>query len=266
MSQKKDFLFVVSMLLIVLSISVYVTKYWKASKPSPFGKISPLSQIKVPILMYHYVEYNQDERDFLRDQQNVPPNVLEQQIIDLKDSGYTFVIPKDLPKLLEKNDQGAKYIILSFDDGFRDFYTDAYPIIKKHNIPVINYIVFNFINGQDYMTTEMVKEIANNTLVDIGSHTLNHAYLEGIDAKYAEEEISLSKNLLEKEFGIKVTSFAYPYGNYDEGAINLVKKAGYTTAVTVDQGNMVTPNNLYKLKRIRPGHLTGQNLIDYINR
>lgn len=266
MSKKKNILIVFSTLFIVLWLSIYIIKFTDTSKTSPLAGISPLSQVKVPILMYHYVEYNQDERDFLRDRQNVPPNIFEQQIIGLKEAGYTFVTPKDIPNLLRKNDLNAKYVILSFDDGFRDFYTDVYPIIKKHNIPVISYVIFNFMNGQDYMTTEMVEEISSDKLIEIGAHTLNHAYLEGIDTEFAEEEISLSKKLLEEKFNVEIVSFAYPYGDYDEAAINLVKKAGFTNAVTVETGNLVTANNIFTLKRIRPGHLTGKDLIDYINR
>jgi peptidoglycan/xylan/chitin deacetylase (PgdA/CDA1 family) len=159
-----------------------------------------------------------------------------------------------------------KYVVLSFDDGFRDFYTDAFPIIKKLNVPVINYVTYNFMGGQDYMTEDMVREIAKHPLIELGSHTLNHAYLPGLKSDLAEAEVSLSKSLLEEEFNTEVVSFAYPYGNYDEEAIKLIKKSGYTTAVTVDQGNIVNSTNLYTLKRIRPGHLTGDALINYISR
>jgi peptidoglycan/xylan/chitin deacetylase (PgdA/CDA1 family) len=269
MPQRKDFIIVFLSFFIVVTLTILVTRtniFEDALRESPFGKISQLTEIKIPILMYHYIEYNQDERDFLRDQQNVPPHVFEQQIIDLRNAGYTFITPKDIPNLLTKRHRDNKYVVLSFDDGFRDFYTDAFPILKKHKIPVINYIVYNFMGGQDYMTEEMVLTIAKNPLIEIGAHTLNHATLSGIEKEYAEGEISLSKGFLEEKFGIEVTSFAYPYGSHDEEAIKLVKKAGYTTAVTVEQGNMVTPNNLYTLKRIRPGHLTGEALINYINR
>lgn len=232
---------------------------------SPFGRIPDIVKLEIPILMYHYVEYNQDERDFLRDSQNVPPNVFEQQLVDLKTAGYTFITPKDLQKVFKKPDADKKYIILTFDDGFRDFYTDAYPILKKHNVPAVNYVAYNFINGQDYMTTQMVQVIANDPLIEIGSHTLNHAYLLGIEESFLSNEVFLSKKNLEEEFGTKVVSFAYPYGNYDQRAINLVREAGYTSAVTVEPGNIANSSEMFKLKRIRPGHLVGNNLIHYLS-
>ena len=234
-------------------------------KNNPFGDISKLSEVQIPILMYHYVEYNLDEEDFLRDQQNVPPHVFEQQLIDLKESGHTFITLSELSEVME-NPENEKHVILTFDDGFKDFYTDAYPILKKHNIPAVAYIVYNFLGGQDYMTEEMVKEIAQDGLVEIGSHTLHHAYLLDIEESVAEYEISQSKQILEKELGVEVTSFAYPYGDFDERAIKLAKKAGYTNAVTVEPGNHLTPTGLFKLPRIRLGHLTGDSLINYINR
>lgn len=255
-------------LIVILAIAISLLLIPEETKKkyvrNPFGEMASLSEVKVPILMYHYVEYNQDKKDYLRDQQNVPPHVFEQQIVDLKKAGFTFITPKELPKVMENPID--KYVILSFDDGFRDFYTDAYPILKKHNIPAINYVVFNFMGGQDYMTKEMIREIANDGLIEIGSHTLNHASLPGLDDATLESEVSLSKAFLEKEFGIEVVSFAYPYGSHDERSIKAAKKAGYTTAVTVESGNIAKPTELFTLPRIRPGHAGGEFLIDYINR
>lgn len=223
-------------------------------------------QIKVPILMYHYVEYNQNKKDFLRDRQNVPPNIFENQLITLKDAGYTFITPKDLLSILDSpEDPTKKYIIISFDDGFRDFYTDAYPILKKHNVSAINYVPYSLLNGIDYMTDEMLLEVSQDPLIEIGSHTLNHAYLPGIPEEIAFNEISWSKIQLERDLGLDVTSFSYPYGNYDEQTLKLVKKAGYTNAVTVESGNIVERSNMFELKRVRPGHLGGEYLIDHLD-
>lgn len=268
--EKKHFVTSIFLLIFFSALAIFVTQFKTIREKimeSPFGNIPQLAEVKIPILMYHYVEYNQDERDYLRDQQNVPPHVLEQQIVDLRKAGYTFITPKEIPKLLTKRGvEKNKYIVLSFDDGFRDFYTDAFPILKRHNVPVINYVVYNFMGGQDYMTKDMVREITKHPLIELGSHTLNHASLPGLQSDLAEGEVSLSKGFLEEEFNTEIYSFAYPYGSYDEESIKLIKKAGYTTAVTVDQGNTVTANNLYTLKRIRPGHLTGDALINYISR
>lgn len=227
-------------------------------------------EVKIPILMYHYVEYNQNEEDFLRDQQNVPPNVFENQLITLKNAGYTFITPKDIPDILNKTNNDLeelkKYVIISFDDGFRDFYTDAYPILKKHSVSAINYIPYYLIDRQDYMTKDMLEKVAKDPLIEIGSHTLNHAYLLNIPDQIANNEIQLSKDYMEESLGVKVESFAYPFGKYDEKIIEKVKEAGYKTAVTVDSGGIVKSDDLFRLKRVRPGHLGGQYLLNFLDK
>jgi len=260
------------LLLIALAVAVavlFAISFSSTKNDSEFidklAKSKDPIELKIPILMYHYVEYNQDEADFLRDSQNVPPHIFEQQIIDLKNAGYTFITPKDLDKIMKKKEQ-KRYVILSFDDGFKDFYTDAFPILKKHNVTAISYIVYSFLDGQDYMSWDQAREVAGHNLIEIGSHTLNHAYLPGIQEEYATNELVLSKKNLEADFGVKVTSFAYPYGNYDKKTLELVKKAGYTNAVTVELGNIVNSDHMFELKRIRPGHITGQALINYIEK
>lgn len=214
--------------------------------------------------MYHYVEVNKDKNDYLRDRQNVPPHIFEQQILTLKKAGYKFITPKDLNELMSQ-EVTDKYVILSFDDGYRDFYTDAYPILKKHAVPAINYIIIDFLEGKNYMDKSMIKTLVKDDLIEIGSHTFTHpALIE--DYKQAEKEIAESKKLLETEYKVNVVSFAYPYGIYDDKVVNFVKKAGYKNAVSVEEGNIANQSNLYTLRRLRPGHLIGNDLLIYIEK
>jgi len=221
---------------------------------------------KIPILMYHYVEYVTDENDFIRDSLNIPPHIFERQLLTLKNSGYKFITPNMLPELFQNgNIYDGEYVIISFDDGYEDFYTDVLPILKKHNIKAINYIVYNFLGSLNYLNKEQVHEMVKSELVEIGSHTLTHQWLEKTDPAITYSEVYQSKRKIEEEFGIEILSFAYPYGAYDELTIKQVKYAGYTNAVTVETGNIVDPKRMFELKRIRPGHLVGEELIRYIN-
>jgi len=220
---------------------------------------------KLIFLMYHYVEVNENKADFKRDSLNTLPFVFEQQMITLKNAGYKFILPSEINEFL-KDESEQKYVVVSFDDGYRTFYTYTYPIIKKHGIKSVNYIIYNFIGRENNMDSWMIEQLVKDGLVEIGSHTLNHPDLTSISEEQLKTEIIDSKNLLEKRFNTKVTSFCYPYGFYNEKAFSFLKEAGYLTATTTKEGSLVSENNLYEIKRIRPGILTGQNLLDYLNK
>lgn len=220
---------------------------------------------KLIFLMYHYVEINENKDDFKRDSLNTPPFIFEQQMITLKNAGYKFIFPSEINELL-KDDSDQKYVVVSFDDGYRTFYSYTYPIIKKHNIKSVNYIIANFIGRQNNMDAFMIDQLVKDGLVEIGSHTLNHPDLTSISEEQLKTEVIESKNLLEKRFNTKITSFCYPYGYYNEKSFPYLKEAGYLTAVTTKEGSQVKENNLYEISRIRPGILTGQSLLDYLDK
>jgi len=225
---------------------------------------SPVTK-KLIYLMYHYVEINQNKADFKRDSLNTNPYIFEQQMVTLKNAGYKFIKPSEIKEFLDdKSDQ--KYVVVSFDDGYRTFFSYTYPIIKKYGIKSVNYIIYNFIGRQNNMDEWQIKELVKDDLVEIGSHTLNHPNLTEILPDQLKSEIIDSKNLLEKRFGINVTSFCYPYGYYNEKAFPFIKEAGYLTAVTTKEGSMISEDNLYEIKRIRPGIYTGQALLEYLDK
>lgn len=218
---------------------------------------------KLIFLMYHYVEINENKDDFKRDSLNTPPFIFEQQMVTLKNAGYKFIFPSEINEFL-RDESDQKYVVVSFDDGYRTFYSYTYPIIKKHGIKSVNYIIYNFIGRQNNMDAWMIEQLVKDGLVEIGSHTLNHPDLTSISEEQLKSEIIDSKNLLEKRFNTKVTSFCYPYGFYNEKSFPYLKDAGYLTATTTKEGSLVSENNLHEISRIRPGILTGQNLINYL--
>lgn len=225
----------------------------------------PTKQFYIPVLLYHYVEYVKDEKDTIRKSLNIIPAVFDTEVKTLKDKGYTFLTPKDLADILDdKNNLPERSVILSFDDGYRDFYTDVFPILKKYNVRAIAYIVPNFLNKPNNMDLWQLKEIAQSGLVEIGAHTMNHAYLVGLPKARVEYEVIQSKKYLEKQLGVQVVSFAYPYGAFDSQVINVVKNSGFKTAVTTIHGNLVADTNRYFIYRLRPGARVGESLIKYI--
>lgn len=233
-----------------------------------FGEIAKKQSmsIRVPILLYHYIEYVQDKKDTIRISLNITPFIFESQLKTLVDNGYTFITAYQLADMLDGLiPVPQKPVLLTFDDGYRDFYTDAFPLLKKYNAKATAYIVPGFLNMPNYMYTSQLKEIVQNGLVEIGAHTVHHAYLKGIRLQDVISEVVKSKTMLENMFHVYVVSFAYPYGAFDQQAIDVVRNAGFRTAVSTVPGIIQSQTNRFYLFRIRPGGRTGMTLLNWLN-
>jgi len=220
---------------------------------------------RVPILMYHYVEYVQNRNDKLRVLLNVDPDVFEQQVITLKNAGYTFITAKELGDVIDgKMKMPQNPILLTFDDGHWDFDTDVLPILKKYNVHATAYIISGFIGGSDFMSMQQLQDVVNSGLVDVGAHTVHHLSLKGLPLATDIYEIDESKQWLETNYHLQVVSFAYPNGSFDQQAADVVKNDGFTTAVSTIPGIEQNNDNRFFLYRLRPGYRTGQTLIDWL--
>lgn len=223
------------------------------------------STFDIPILLYHYVEYVKDPGDTIRKSLSIEPLIFEQQVKSLKDANYVFLTPKNLADISEnKIAIPDKPVILTFDDGYKDFYTDVFPILKKYNVKAVAYIISGFLDTPNYMTSEELKEIAKSNLVEVACHTVDHPNLKTLSDTDAAAEIRGCYEDLYNKFGIKPVSFAYPYGEYREGLFPLVKEAGFTNAVTTVNGMQVNKDLLFSIPRVRPGNRIGQELITFL--
>lgn len=222
--------------------------------------------IRIPILMYHYVEYVQDKNDTTRIKLTTSPYTLKAQIETLKSAGYTFITPSDLANALDGKvlDFPQKPIILSFDDGYRDLYTDVFPILQEENVKGVAYIIVNYLNRQNFLLSSQLEELAKSPLLEIGAHTMNHVGLKGVKRNAAWNEIIESRKFLQKMLNLPIYSFAYPYGSFDQQAIDLVNAAGFTNAVSTIPGIKDTIDTKYYLYRLRPGGRTGIELLTFL--
>lgn len=224
------------------------------------------SVVHVPILMYHYVEYVKDKGDKTRISLNTTPYTLEQEVKTLSDAGFTFMTNAELADVLDgKSTLPSKPILLTFDDGYRDFYTDAYPILKKYHAKATQYVIAGFLNRSNHLTTAQLQEIGKDGLVEIGAHTVHHVWLKGRSLKDVGSEVFQSKVILQKIINKPVVSFAYPFGAFDEQAVQVVKDAGFSSATSTIPGIDQKPEYRYFLYRLRPGGRTGQSLLDFLS-
>lgn len=223
------------------------------------------SMLSIPIFIYHYVEYVKDKRDTTRQGLDVLPDVFEGHLQLLANTHYTTYFVKDIPDILKgvilfKPDS----VVLTFDDGYEDFYTDAFPLLKKYNIKSTIYVVADFIGKKNYMTESQIREIVESNLVELGSHSMKHQKLTLMPINVARKEITDSKEKLEKRFNVKIQTFAYPYGTFSPKLIDLVKEASYSAGVSTVKGIDQSNNNLFFLSRVRAGTISKQGLIKAI--
>ena len=231
-----------------------------------FNNVAPRS-LNIPILLYHYVEYVKDTRDTIRKSLDINPYVFEHQVETLRDAGYTFLTPHDINEIFEgRKHLPRKPVILSFDDGYQDFYTDVLPVLKKYNARAVSYVVSGFLNEPNYMTSAELKEVIKSGLVEIGCHTAHHLDLKHAAPFVAEAEIKQCESDIQKDFGIVPVSFAYPYGVFNQTLPTILARHGLKNAVTTQFGSEISLHNIYTISRIRPGGRMGTELTSYLEK
>ncbi len=219
------------------------------SDPTPrAGEIA----VRVPVLMYHHIRpmeprFSTKDRLF-----SVTPAHFEKQMIELMRNGYHPITPDQLETALAKGQQTlpSKPVLITFDDGLRDQYTYAFPILKKYNLKATFFIISEADRYPFYMTDDMIKEIDKSGLVTIASHTKHHVFLARYRADVRKEELEGSKRELEQLVGHSVATFAYPYGSWSPGIEQEVKNAGYHLGFWVVAGSLHTDSSRYLLRRI----------------
>ncbi len=152
-----------------------------------------------------------------------------------------------------------KSIVVTFDDGYANTYSEAFPILQKYKIPATLFITTGFIENSvrspyaaKMMSWKMVKEM-HKSGIEIGSHTLTHPNLRNCGAKKAAYEMTESKKQIEQKIQAPVKTLAYPYGSsraFSETTQSLAKKAGYLGACTTVSGQNERTTNPFALRRI----------------
>jgi peptidoglycan/xylan/chitin deacetylase (PgdA/CDA1 family) len=210
----------------------------------------------VPIFMYHNI-------DNVKDMLSVSPKNFERQMKFLKDRKYNTIGLNDLVSLIANNKKiPANTVLITFDDGYENLYTNAYPILKKYNISATMFIIVGNHDRPNYLNRQQLKELADNG-IDMGDHTLNHAWLPTTDDKNLAVEISDSKKELESIIGKRVDFISYPLGGFDQRVRTAVMRAGYKAACATHPGRFSANNDLYALKRIKITNKDNGMMISY---
>ena len=203
-----------------------------------------ISGPKILVLNYHQIGNNFTPLC-------VPTQQFDEQMAYLKDNGYITITPEELYEGIVGNMVlPERPVLITFDDGYIDNYTNALPVLKKYGMRATVFVVPGFTSVQpNYLTWEQLKEMEKNGF-NVQSHTLNHRALEELPDDEIRAELLNSKLLLEKNLGHSVDFLAYPTGTYNLHIAGIAKDVGYKAAYTIKYGNVDKGSNIYALERV----------------
>ncbi len=204
----------------------------------------------VPILTYHYIGNNPNPQDKARDALSVPPDKFEAQMDYLAKNGYTPVTLDTLYGIFNKQTTVAgKPVVLTFDDGYIDFYTTAFPILRRFNFHAVSFIPTGLVGGGYYMNWSQIKEIQASGLVTFEDHTVNHINLPSYSYARVLTELRDSKNILQTQTGYPVNFIAYPNGASNASVQKAAQQAGFVGGVGTWYGKTWGPSlNMPRIK------------------
>ena len=199
----------------------------------------PVADPKLPrILMYHSVEPGEATG------MNVPPERFEQQLLQLQKRRYT---PATLSEL-GRNPTLNKPLVITFDDGFRNNYTHAFPLLKKYGFKATIFLSPQ-ISDIERLEPEEIREMGESGLIEFGGHTMNHVNLTKVDDTTARREIEESIKTVASLASNPCRTFAYPFGRYLPKHSDMLREAGIEMAVTVKK--RIRPlGNLFEIPRL----------------
>ncbi len=216
---------------------------------------------KIPILMYHSIaeDASPELQPF-----TVSPSLFAEHMAYLHHFGYTpLTVTQFVTRRTQRGVAGtlpARPVVITFDDGFADFFTSALPILQKYSFGATMYIPTAYIGGKSrwmeqlgegsrpLLSWQQIQEM-NASGIECGAHSHTHLQLDLLSRLRANEEIMLSKRILEDSLKQPVTSFAYPHGYYKAETQRLLRRAGYTSACTVKYAMATENTNTFALTR-----------------
>lgn len=202
----------------------------------------------VPVLMYHAV----GDDPWGIDELFVTTENMRQQISYLQENGYDLIFFSDLDHLSDYD----KPILLTFDDGYDDNYTQLLPILKEYQVKVTVFVITGFLGTEHYLTAEQAREMSDSGLVDIQSHTVDHYELSDLSREDQEYQMAQSRLDVARITGKIPNVIAYPTGKRNDDTLSLAEQY-YEFGIDMNGGLWTIENDYYKVDRIYVSRYTG---------
>lgn len=236
--------------------------YTPSPTPTPTATFTPwptpdsdarAREVKVPILMYHHVGPLPNAPDKIRIGLTILPDNFEAQLKFLQERGYTSIDFYQMQYALTLGRPlPARPILFTFDDAYEDVYQFAFPLMKKYGLTGTVFVPTQFLDeGRvGYMSWDQAQELADAGW-RLEPHTKDHVAVDRRGRDFLIYQIYGSMETLRYHLGYQPRFFAYPSGEYDDKAIEILKEVGFWGAVTTDTEQYHQLTNAYKWGRVR---------------
>jgi peptidoglycan/xylan/chitin deacetylase (PgdA/CDA1 family) len=221
-------------------------------KPQP-DAFSDYRTVSVPILMYHYISVPPADADLIRLDLSVTPSEFEDQLNYLATNGFTTVSLYDVyNNLATGTPLPPKPIVLTFDDGYRDAYDNAFPLLKKYHMTGTFFIISDFSSSGNvaYMNWSMVQELSTAGM-SIESHTRTHPDMRNRTDDFLLNQIQAPIEAIYTYTGLRPHFFCYPSGQWDDAVIRVLRSANTWVALTTQYGYSHSLSDAMTWTRVR---------------
>jgi len=234
---KKIFFFAASIIsLFILQLSILNNSNSEENNSKSFSNDSGVLS-----LMYH--RFNENKYPST----NIRMNVFDEQMQTIKSLEYEFYDPRLFVKEFDKVKEKKK-ILITIDDGFQSFYKEAWPYLKKNNIPFILFISTEPVGRNGYMSWEQILEIENSKLGVIGHHSHTHEYLIDMTNENFINDIETASKIFKEKLGYVPAIFSYPFGEYSKFMKDYISKK-FSIAFGQHSGVIDLNKDKYELPR-----------------
>lgn len=209
----------------------------------------------VPVLLYHHIQPTAYAIEKKQTSISVDNEMFDSQMQYLTSHGYAPISAKQLIDAL-KSHSGlpSKSVVITIDDGYRDNYEYAFPILKKYNIVANIMVATGLMEAADYLTWSQIEEMGKSGLVFYTDHTWSHANLSSQTLDKIKFEIETAKQQLEQHTGQKIDIFTYPYGSYTATVEKVLQDDGFLGAFSTVYGSNQCESFIMNLHRMRIGN------------
>lgn len=217
---------------------------------------------EMPVLMYHRVISKKEDMGVY--DTYVTVEQFEEQMKYLSEHGYRSMCFEDLAEGEYQSRFDKKWVVITFDDGYRDNLTNALPILQKYGMKAVLFLIteesFNRWDVETknreqeknfpLMNREELEEFYRSACIEIGGHTTKHLYMPQCSTEVLEEDLKRANESIFELTGKYPLSFAYPWGVHDERVRSIVEKLGYRFAVATEDGPACFSDDLFQIVRL----------------
>lgn len=222
-------------------------------KPLTFAELNALYGpcVYLPVLYYHHIDnYAEAKAKAL----TVDIGIFQKQMDYLQSQGYQAVSMRDLINFFDSGTPiPKKSVILTFDDGYEDFYTNVYPILQAHNFKATLFLPTGLVGNPGFLTWDQIGQMRGSTLVYFANHTWSHKSV-AVSKADAEKEIDTAEQQLKDNSMDQDLVFAYPYGTITNYAEEILQNRGFNLAFTTRPGAAECKQQRFNLPRVRIGN------------